>query len=91
MRDVGRVYGLAGRGTALLAVTGKGLYSGEAPQGLTIDLTGEENRVLDIWGEGLVNPHDVAISMTGDAVYVAEIGPNTVRKFEVLTPEAEIF
>ena len=90
MRDVGRVYGLAGRGTALLAVTGRGLYN-EPPRGLTIDLTGEENRVLDIWGQGLVNPHDVAISVTGDAVYVAEIGPNTIRKFEVLTPEAEIF
>lgn len=90
MRDVGRVYGLAGRGTALLAVTGKGLFS-EPPRGLTIDLTGEENRVLDIWGQGLINPHDVAISVTGDAVYVAEIGPNTIRKFEVLTPEAEIF
>ncbi len=90
MRDVGRVYGLAGRGTALLAVTGAGLFR-EPPRGLTIDLTGEENRVLDTWGQGLINPHDVAISVTGDAVYVAEVGPNTIRKFEVLTPEAEIF
>ena len=28
---------------------------------------------------------------TGDAVYVAEIGPNRIRKFEVVAPEDDIF
>ena len=59
-------------------------------QGVTIDLT-NENAIMDTWGRDLVNPHDVALSHAGDAVYVAEIGPNKLRKFEVITPAAEIF
>ena len=59
-------------------------------QGVTIDLT-NDNAIMDKWGHDLVNPHDVALSHAGDAVYVAEIGPNKLRKFEVITPAAEIF
>ena len=50
-----------------------------------------DNQVVDTWGEDLVNPHDVAVARAGDAVYVVEIGPNAVRKFEVVTPAAEMF
>ena len=50
-----------------------------------------DNQVVDTWGEDLVNPHDVAVARAGDAVYVVEIGPNNVRKFEVVTPAAEMF
>ena len=35
-----------------------------------------------------MNPHDVAVSHAGDAVYVVEIGPNAVRKFEVVKSKA---
>ena len=59
-------------------------------QGVTIDLA-NDNEVVDTWGDELVNPHDVAIAKTGDAVYVVEIGPNAVRKFEVVLPAAELF
>ena len=59
-------------------------------QGVTVDLS-NDNQVVDTWGEDLVNPHDVAVARAGDAVYVVEIGPNAVRKFEVVTPAAEMF
>jgi len=87
---IGRVYGLAGRGSALLAVTGKGSVYDPSVRGVTVDLA-HENTIVDTWGQDLINPHDVALSRAGDAVYVAEIGPNTIRKFEVVTPEAEMF
>lgn len=83
---LGRTFGIAGRGNALLAVTGPGQTP---PRGLTLDLS-QDGRVVDNWGE-LVNPHDVALSRSGDAVYVAEIGPNRLRKFEVVAPEDDIF
>ena len=59
-------------------------------QGATLDLA-NDNQLVDTWGDELINPHDVAISSAGDAVYVVEIGPNAVRKFEVVTPAAEMF
>jgi len=91
LQGVGRVYGLAGRGSALISVNGKS-GAGDPPVGvMTIDLTRETDNIVDTWGQSLVNPHDVAISRSGDAVYVAEIGPNKIRKFEVVTPEAEMF
>ena len=56
-------------------------------QGSTVIL-GDDGEVVDTWGEDLVNPHDVAVSHAGDAVYVVEIGPNAVRKFEIVKLEA---
>lgn len=32
--------------------------------------------------QGLSNPHDVVVSRDGREVYVAEIGPNKIWKFE---------
>lgn len=86
--NLGRVFGIAGRGSALLAVTGP--ESRRKPDGLTLDLV-EAGKVVDNWGKDLQNPHDVAVSREGDTVYVAEIGPNRVRKFEVVAPEDNIF
>lgn len=89
---LGRVYGIAGRGTALIAVNGKGSFSDPPVRGVTLDLTASEgHQMVGRWGDELHNPHDVAISRAGDAVYVAEIGPNRLRKFEVMTPAAEMF
>jgi len=93
VRDVGRVYGLAGRGTALLAVGLEGTFTWgrSAPaKGVTIDLSNESS-VVNTWGSELSSPHDVAISRAGEAVYVAEIATHRIRKFEVVTPAAEMF
>jgi len=89
--NLGRVYAIAGRGTALLAVNNKGSYYDPPARGATIDLATENNDVVDTWGDELVNPHDVAVAHAGTAVYVVEIGPNAVRKFEVVTPAADLF
>jgi len=93
VRDIGRVFGLTGRGTALLAVAVEGPFSWgrkATAKGVTIDLSNESS-ILNTWGTELTSPHDVAITRAGDAVYVAEIGPNQIRKFEVITPAAEMF
>jgi len=86
--DLGRVYAIAGRGTALVAVNGQGSYYDPPIRGATLDLE-NDNQLVDTWGEELVNPHDVAVSKAGDAVYVVEIGPNAVRKFEIVAQASE--
>jgi len=92
LSGLGRVFGIAARGTALIAVNGKGNFYDPPVQGVTLDLAApEEQQLVGTWGQELQNPHDVAISRSGDAVYVAEIGPNRLRKFEVVTPAAEMF
>jgi len=59
-------------------------------RGITIDTASQTPRVLDSWGDNgdLRSPHDIAISLTGDAIYVAETGTggvgNNIRKFEVI-------
>jgi len=81
--DLGRVYAITGHGDALLAVNGEGSYYDPPTRGATVNLS-DDNQIVDTWGDELVNPHDVVISKAGDAVYVVEIGPNAVRKFEVV-------
>merc|ERR1712241_1583882 len=91
LSGLGRVFGIAARGTALIAVNGKGNYYDPPVQGVTLDLAApEEQQLVGQWGREFQNPHDVAISRSGGAVYVAEIGPNRLRKFEVVTPAAEM-
>jgi len=86
---LGRVYGIAGKGTALLALTRN------PTRGLTIDTAGYTPTIIDVWGfnEGMKGVHDVAISPNGDAVYVAETNsPNgtNVRKFEIVNAQDEM-
>lgn len=90
IKGLGRVFAIAGRGAALLAVNGKGSYFDPEVRGVTVDLA-SDNHLVDEWGSELVNPHDITISRSGDSVYVAEIGPNTLRKFEVVSPQPEIY
>merc|ERR1712037_184928 len=79
-------------GIVFIAVSGKGSFYDPPVRGVTLDLAApEEHQLVGQWGNELQNPHDVAISRSGDAVYVAEIGPNRLRKFEVVTPAAEMF
>jgi len=82
---VGRTYAIAAKGTALLSVSGSPMA-----RGITIDTASQTPRVLDSWGDNgdLRSPHDIAISLTGDAIYVAETGTggigNNIHKFEVI-------
>ncbi|KAJ8978831.1 hypothetical protein NQ317_010831 [Molorchus minor] len=56
-------------------------------QGLTIDPQTES--VIDHWApeEGFGNPHDIAVCPNGSALYVVEIGPNRIWKFELVPPK----
>lgn len=54
-----------------------------AAMGITTDL--RDGQPKDMWrpSRGFHNPHAVALSGYGTAIYVAEIGPNRVWKFVV--------
>jgi len=75
-RIIGRPYAIASKGTALLVVREPAPGS-PGTYGLTIDTAAEtdENPIIDKWGEsdGIVSPHDIAISQKGDTVYVVEV------------------
>ncbi|KAF6217380.1 hypothetical protein GE061_001735 [Apolygus lucorum] len=81
--DLGRVFGIASNGNLAYAVNGP--TSSHIPiQGFTIDPTAE--LIVDHWmpsSAEFTNPHDIAISPYGDALYVVEIGPNKVWKFNI--------
>lgn len=86
---VGRVYAIAGKGTALLTMSGS-----PNVRGLTIDTAADEPAVIDEWGknDGIKDPHDIAISLTGDAIYVAMITPGkaNLHKYDVMTTDSNI-
>lgn len=92
--NIGRPYAIAAKGTALLVVNMKKSFISLSPNvwGVTIDVAADDvaDAVIDQWGEdaGIVSPHDVAISKTGDSVYVAEVPQNKkaqkIHKFEVM-------
>ncbi|CAG9858978.1 unnamed protein product [Phyllotreta striolata] len=83
--DMGRVFGVAAKGKLIYAVNGP--TSTLSVQGLTIDPQTES--VIDHWApeEGFGNPHDIAVCPNGSAIYVVEIGPNRVWKFELVPPK----
>ncbi|KAJ8925537.1 hypothetical protein NQ315_009376 [Exocentrus adspersus] len=84
--DMGRVFGVAAKGKLVYAVNGP--TSSLLPvQGLTIDPQTES--VIDHWApeEGFGNPHSIAVCPNGSALYVAEIGPNRIWKFELVPPK----
>jgi len=82
-----RPYAIASKGTALLVLRGS-----PGARGLTIDTAAEpgDNPVIDEWGksDGIVSPHDLAISQNGDTVYVAEVPLNRqnvkIHKYDVI-------
>ncbi|XP_076043885.1 peptidyl-alpha-hydroxyglycine alpha-amidating lyase 2-like isoform X2 [Oratosquilla oratoria] len=78
----GVVVGVAGNTNEKTEV--KGLGSGV---GFSADL--DQGQVVDEWTtiSSLHNPHSIAVSQGGSAIYVTEIGPNKVWKF-VLEPLA---
>lgn len=91
-RIIGRPYAIASKGTALLVLRG-------APgvRGLTIDTAVEtnENPIIDEWAtsDGIVSPHDLAVSQNGDTVYVVEVPldrKNTkIHKYDVINNNSE--
>lgn len=84
--DMGRVFGVAAKGKLIYAVNG--FTNRMLPiQGLTIDP--ETESVIDHWAPegGFSNPHDIAVCANGSALYVVEIGPNKVWKFELVPPK----
>merc|ERR1711863_182732 len=84
---IGRPYAIAAKGTALLVLRGS-----PGARGLTIDTAAEpgDNPVIDEWGknDGIVSPHDLAISQNGDTVYLAEVPLNKnsvkIHKYDVI-------
>ncbi|KAK7115903.1 peptidyl-glycine alpha-amidating monooxygenase B-like isoform X2 [Littorina saxatilis] len=54
-------------------------------QGFTISLGTRTPQLLEIWNvphQGLQNPHDVAVDVAGHSVYVGELSPTAVWKFQ---------
>ncbi|XP_067002110.2 peptidyl-alpha-hydroxyglycine alpha-amidating lyase 2 [Anabrus simplex] len=80
--DLGRVFGVAARGSFVYAVNGP--TSPQIPvRGFT--LLPKSEAIVDHWepAMGFSNPHSLAICPNGSALYVAEISPNRVWKFEL--------
>ncbi|XP_055379874.1 peptidyl-alpha-hydroxyglycine alpha-amidating lyase 2 [Condylostylus longicornis] len=75
--DLGRVFDVAAYGDIVYAINGP--TSPIFPvRGFTLDPRAET--VIDHWGE-FSNPHSITVCKNGSALYVAEIGPNTVWKY----------
>lgn len=81
--DVGRVYAIDSGNHFLVGVTNRG-PSGESPRLFMVDMETGDSQVADA---DLKNPHDVVADIDEDgsvkAIYVAEIGPNEIRKIEL--------
>lgn len=78
--DFGRVFDVAAYGDYVYAVNGP--TSPMIPvRGFTIDPRSEQ--IIDHWGN-FENPHSIAFAPNGSAMYVGEIGPNKITKFELV-------
>jgi len=85
---VGRPYAIDGKGTALLTMSGSPNI-----RGLTIDTASDSLPIIDEWAknDNLASPHDIAVSLTGDAIYVAEITPGKgakLQKYDVMAEDS---
>ncbi|XP_068214984.1 peptidyl-glycine alpha-amidating monooxygenase B-like isoform X3 [Palaemon carinicauda] len=71
-------------GGKLFAVNGPQLFTTQKVLVFEVDFTsGELQGAFSPKNQGLSNPHDIVVSPDGADVYVAEIGPNNVWKFEL--------
>lgn len=77
--SLGRVFAVASHGDFLFAVSGA-VSTQQRPHGYTIDPLSKS--IVDQWGE-FVNPHSIAVTRNGSTIYVTEIGPNVITKFEL--------
>ncbi|XP_063597230.1 peptidyl-alpha-hydroxyglycine alpha-amidating lyase 2-like [Penaeus indicus] len=82
----GRVFDIATVNGVVVGVAGS--EDEGAATGFTADLS--NGKLLDAWGPlvGFHNPHAVAVSRDGSAIYVSEIGPNRIWKFLLESPAA---
>ncbi|XP_050701944.1 peptidyl-glycine alpha-amidating monooxygenase B-like isoform X1 [Eriocheir sinensis] len=80
-------------GGKIFAVNGPWMLGMHKEMVFEVDYTsGELLGAFSPNGEGLSNPHDIVVSPDGRVVYVAEIGPNRLWKFEnssAIKPEAK--
>lgn len=77
--DLGRVFDVAAYGNLVYAINGP--TSPMIPvRGFTIDPRSET--IIDHWGS-FENPHSISFCPNGSAMYVTEIGPNKIWKFEM--------
>ncbi|XP_063589457.1 peptidyl-glycine alpha-amidating monooxygenase A-like isoform X2 [Penaeus indicus] len=68
----------------LFAVNGPGLLSSKQVAAFEVNYkSGELQGAFSPNNQGMSNPHDIAVSHDGIDVYVAEIGPNKLWKFEL--------
>lgn len=78
--DLGRVFAVRSHGDFVYAVNGP--TAAHIPvRGFTIDPRSEQ--IVDHWG-AFTNPHDVAFARNGSVMYVAEISPSRLWKFELV-------
>jgi len=87
---VGRPFAIDAKGTALLTMSGSPNI-----RGLTIDTASDTQPIIDQWAknDNLNDPHDIAVSLTGDAIYVAEITPGKgpkLQKYDVMTEDSSL-
>ncbi|XP_047492202.1 peptidyl-alpha-hydroxyglycine alpha-amidating lyase 2-like [Penaeus chinensis] len=82
----GRVFDIATVNGVVVGVAGS--EDEGAATGFTADLS--NGKLLDAWGPlvGFHNPHAIAVSRDGSAIYVSEIGPNRIWKFLLESPAA---
>lgn len=76
----------------LYAVNGPSLSSDSAVKGFTISLS--DFKVIDSWtraGQSFDQPHDVTVTPDGRTVFVGEIGPDRISKFEVTQSQGHLF
>eukprot|EP00794_Sanderia_malayensis_P009678 gene9678-10665_t len=70
----------------LYAISGPSQRNARKPSGFTIDP--KDGKILNKWSpfsKGFTKPHDVQATTDNSAVYVSEIGPNRVWKFDCQT------
>ncbi|XP_035435634.2 peptidyl-alpha-hydroxyglycine alpha-amidating lyase 2-like [Spodoptera frugiperda] len=79
---LGRVFAVASHGDTIYAVNGP-TSQNIAVRGFTVNAFYEN--ILDTWEPttGFTNPHSVAVTRNGSHLYVTEIGPNKIWKFEL--------
>ncbi|XP_037781431.1 peptidyl-glycine alpha-amidating monooxygenase A-like isoform X4 [Penaeus monodon] len=71
-------------GGKLFAVNGPGLFPSKQVAAFEVNYTsGELQGAFSPNNQGMSNPHDIVVSHDGIDVYVAEIGPNKLWKFEL--------
>ncbi|KAL0105963.1 hypothetical protein PUN28_015995 [Cardiocondyla obscurior] len=83
-RQFGRIFGIASYHGFIYAVNG--MTSNIPIKGFTIDPVNQN--ITGIWGpesSSFKMPHAIAICPYGKALYVSEIGPNKIWKFDLVT------